>query len=418
MKTGIDEYKGKTMNCTYWLPLSSSDIKYSYPDELDENSGINVAWNVREDEQASANDHEAPSFLNIFLQSDKSSEPFQSSDGGNLSSQVTAMALIKFAPQADSASLGFLSTAHICALSVCAKEYNMSMTSGIFRTEIVSTSYSEFGGPTLIDQKNAGNPSYRFTFSDDLNNNFTVDSYLKNTISVNMIINDTSSGDPSSGDPITPIFFDLDSGPPISGYAISDDSMSRGSKSRGSMVTIAFTFEDKMAEVLQQTFGGILRLDYDLSSVNNWLADPTNIYLSGLNTSINIPKTMDRVAAAMSNRLRDLSNVTVQGQSEFMKLYIRVSWWWILLPISTVVFATIFLISIAITTRKHKMPIWKTSELALLFHGPDLSSLGGNSVEMLKASEMEDIASALRVKFGHDSETGVPKLERMSEQEK
>lgn len=285
-------------------------------------------------------------------------------------------------------------------------------------------------------KKKAGNPSYRFSFSDDLNNNFTVDSYLINTISIAESLNDTIScdsisdyaisdypisddsisgdlisGNSSSNDSlfVTPFILDQNSDDPISAYMISDDPI----------VTIAFSFEDKMAEILQKIFGGLLRSDYDLSSIINWFADPTNMYLSGLNTSTNIPKTMDRVATAMSNRLREISNITIEGQSGSMELYIRVSWWWLLLPTSTVVFATIFLISITVTTRKHKLPIWKTSELTLLFHGLDLSSFGDDSVEMLKASEMEDIASALRVRFGRDSERGgVLKLERMPEQEK
>lgn len=438
MKTEIDKYENvstsfpqKTMSCTFRLPLFSSDRNYSYPDDLDENSSFTVSWDVRKDEQPVANAHDAPLFLNVLLPSHDFSERFQSSDGKNISSHFTAMALIKFAPQADSARVGFVRTAHVCALSVCAKEYNMSMTSGLFRSEIVSTSYSEFDGPTIIDQKNTGNPSYRFSFSDDLNNNFTVDSYLTNTISIPIIYNktisndsifgDPSSGDPSSGDPISgdsssshpssvrPISLDVGSGNPISGYAISGDPISGDPIS-----TVAFSFEEKMTEVLQKAFEGILRSNYDLSMINNWFANPRDIYLSGLNTSTNIPKTMDRVTAAMSNRLRDISNITVEGQSGSMELYVRVSWWWLLLPTSTVVFATFFLISITITTRKHKVPIWKTSELTLLFHGLDLSSLGGDSIEMLKASEMEDIASVLRVRFDRDSERGgMPKLERV-----
>lgn len=452
VQTETYQFEGKIVKCIYRLPPSISERNHSYPDDWNDTSTIEIAWIIKKDAQKSvAENIEPPSFLNLFLTGGNYSEPFQSSDGANISSHTATMALIKFAPQTDFASVGYLSTAHLCALSVCAKKYNMSMTSGLFRTEIVSTSYSEFGGPTLIDQKNAGNPSYNFTFSDDLNNDFTVNSYLINTISIPSTLNntisghsndtisdDSSSGDPSSSYSIVPIFFDLASGDPSSGdgysfdvdsdhslsdhtlsaYAISDDPSFRDPIADHPNFTVAFSVEDKLMEVLQQTFGGVIRTNYDLLTASNWFADPTTMYLSGLNTSTNISKTMDRVAAAMSNRLRDLSNVTVQGQSEFLELYIRVSWWWLLLPSLIGVFATIFLISIAITTRKYKVPIWKTSELALLFHGLDLSPLGGDSVEMLKASEMEDIASALQVKFDRDSERGgVPKLERMPEQE-
>lgn len=78
-------------------------------------------------------------------------------------------------------------------------------------------------------------------------------------------------------------------------------------------------------------------------------------------------------------------------------------------------FKTILLISVIIITRRHKLPVWKTSELALLFHGIGFSTLtdyGRGSAEMLKASEMEDVASALQVRFGWDSEKNILKLER------
>ena len=48
-----------------------------------------------------------------------------------------------------------------------------------------------------------------------------------------------------------------------------------------------------------------------------------------------------------------------------------------------------------IMTRKRKLPIWKTSELALFFHGFDFAI--GDSVQMQKESEMENVASALQI---------------------
>lgn len=242
----------------------------------------------------------------------------------------------------------------------------MSMTSGVLRTETFSTSYREFSEYTYVNDTNAENSSYKFTFFDNPHNNFSIVSYEIDSLSLEEIYPTT------------------------------------------------FTFEQTIVRVLAKIFRGTLLLDSDLSNENTWFAATTSAFLGCLNTSTNISKTMDRIAAAMLNRLRDMSNITISSQSGSMELYIRVSWWWLLLPSSTVVFGTILLISTIITTRKHKLPIWKASELALLFHGLDLSSLSGDSAEMLKASEMKDIASALRVRFGRDLERGgVLKLERM-----
>ena len=156
----------------------------------------------------------------------------------------------------------------------------------------------------------------------------------------------------------------------------------------------------------------------------------SEMLLIGLNAFTDIPKTMDCVAVVMANYLRDMSNLTVQGQSGFMELYIRIPSWWVLLPTLIVIFGTLLLISVIVITRKHKKPVWKTSELPLFFHVRDLSLLGGGggggggdsiSVETLKTSEMENIASTLQAKFERDSERegggGVLKLERKSNRE-
>ena len=50
-----------------------------------------------------------------------------------------------------------------------------------------------------------------------------------------------------------------------------------------------------------------------------------------------------------------------------------------------------------IETRRHKLHIWKYSELALLFHRLELVS--DNAAELLKASEMEEIAAAIKVEL-------------------
>lgn len=131
MKTEINENYNlptsyPTMNCTYRLPSPSSGGNYSYFDDSGETSDIMVSWSVRKDNQPVVNAYNAPSFMIVFLPNADFSKPFQKSNGENIPSHFIAMVLIKFAPQTDSASLGLVSSAHICTLSVCAKEYNMS----------------------------------------------------------------------------------------------------------------------------------------------------------------------------------------------------------------------------------------------------------------------------------------------------
>lgn len=269
---------------------------------------------------------------------------------------------MKFAPVTSSANLGSLSTADICALTVCAKEYNISMTSGILRSETVLTSYSKLTKHDDLNRTDIQDWSYTFEFPDNINN-FNVVTHKE--------------------------------------YSISDHSLYS-----------IFTFEARMRDVLQQILEDDLFFYSDGALNDMRFTSVANMLLNGLNASPDIPETMNRIAAAMTNRLRDISNHTVHGLSGSMVLHVRVSWPWLLLPICSVILGTILLISVMITTRKHKLPIWKTSELALLFHGLDFRV--GNTTKMHQASEMEEVASALQVRLGRGC-GGMLKLQRKSE---
>lgn len=71
----------------------------------------------------------------------------------------------------------------------------------------------------------------------------------------------------------------------------------------------------------------------------------------------------------------------------------------------------IFLISVIQVTRKHKVHVWKTSELALLFHGLDF--LVDDMAEWNRVSEMEEVAMALQVALGQGPR-GVLQLQQKS----
>lgn len=174
----------------------------------------------------------------------------------------------------------------------------------------VLTSYSEFDGSIFIDQKYARRPLYKFTFSDNLNNNFTIDLYFMNFIfillninditfnnpTIFVIINDTtsdnlifgnsssgksSSDNPSSDNSISDnSSFDnlspdnsssnnFSSDDPSSDNSISSYVTSGDSISNNSTITIAFSVKDKTRQILKETLRDVLRLDYNLLSIVN-----------------------------------------------------------------------------------------------------------------------------------------------------
>ncbi|MCJ1264531.1 hypothetical protein MMC22_004403 [Lobaria immixta] len=340
-----------SMNCTYWLPPSSSGLNYSDGITTDDSAIVNgyTPYDL----------NDAPSFLTRFLSLGPETPyplpfetyqtPFELPDGKIIPISLTQIALIKTSPRTGSKSTGFVHTAHKCALSLCAREYNVSMTSGVLRSDFVSTSYSNVTLQANDPASPMGpNSSYTFTFPNSTKN-FT---FIHNP----------------NGD------FGVD-------------------------------FEDGMRSVLRRILQGNISFVDPIDEFRS----ATSVLQSGLNASINIPKTMDRVAAAMTNRLRDLSSLNVYGQSGSMELYVRVSWPWLALPVLSVILEMILLISVMKVTRKHKFNIWKISELALLFHGLDFSL--HDTAEMDKASEMEEIAMALQVRLRRGPR-GVLQLQR------
>ena len=342
-----------SLDCTYWLPMSSSDLNHAVNESpggswtMGKGGSVSFTWiPTAVDTYVLSSPPLKIEFL--FGPDSNGSGEIHLSRGEVIQSFFAALALIKPTPAANvtkSARVDTLSTADICALSVCAREYNISMASGITHSEVVLTSYSKLTINDTSLGQGAIDWSYTFGFPNNLSN-----------------INFVTS-------------------------------------------TFGFPFETKMSTVLEKILNGGL-----LEPVSEDIF--TNMLRNGMNASPDIPKTMDRIAAAMTNRLRDMSSHTVPGQSVLTGLYVRVFWLWLLLPVFSVILGTVLLVSVMITTRRHKLPIWKTSELALLFHSFDFQV--DHRFKMHKASHMEDIASALRIRLGRNA-NGVLKLKKKSE---
>lgn len=111
--------------------------------------------------------------------------------------------------------------------------------------------------------------------------------------------------------------------------------------------------------------------------------------------------TMNNIATAMTNYFRDSSNETVIGQAGQTHLYVRVIWPWITLPAFLVLAGTVFLILAMFETKRLGASIWKTSELALLFHGSEESYRDLNALD--QSSEMENVAAGIKVKIARMS---------------
>lgn len=126
--------------------------------------------------------------------------------------------------------------------------------------------------------------------------------------------------------------------------------------------------------------------------------------VAAFNASSNISMTMNNIATALKNHIRDSSNITVIGQVGQTQIFVHVVWPWIILPALLVISGIFFLILVMLKTKKHKACIWKTSELSLLFLG--LKNIDHELHAFRKLSEMEQAASEIRIKMTETSNDG------------
>ncbi|KAJ9613520.1 hypothetical protein H2200_003462 [Cladophialophora chaetospira] len=59
------------------------------------------------------------------------------------------------------------------------------------------------------------------------------------------------------------------------------------------------------------------------------------------------------------------------GSVQAERTYVDVSWWWLILPVLLNTVGIVFLVITVLETRRLNLPLWKTSAMAMLYHGLD-----------------------------------------------
>ncbi|KAF2092298.1 hypothetical protein K490DRAFT_61739 [Saccharata proteae CBS 121410] len=131
----------------------------------------------------------------------------------------------------------------------------------------------------------------------------------------------------------------------------------------------------------------------------------TSTALQGLynNGSVNIQQAMDDVATVMTNVIRQQSDPSnhASGHSHSHTTFFVIRWAWIAYPAALEALVLIFLCAtIFKTSRSGVQSTWKSSPLALLFHGlEDRGEALKNVSEVHKLSEINELASKIRVQL-------------------
>ncbi|MCJ1307443.1 hypothetical protein MMC25_001089 [Agyrium rufum] len=112
-----------------------------------------------------------------------------------------------------------------------------------------------------------------------------------------------------------------------------------------------------------------------------------------------LPDAMSSLATAMTVAFRSFNGaIPVEGIAFSTETYVHVRWGWIALPVVVVIFTAIFLSTTIFLSQRSGSQAWKSSALAMLFHGLDEETRerfgGGKSLK-----EKKRVAKSITVKL-------------------
>jgi hypothetical protein len=116
-------------------------------------------------------------------------------------------------------------------------------------------------------------------------------------------------------------------------------------------------------------------------------------------SAVGLEYVMTNVAASFTKAGLMASRTTVAGTVRTAEVYVDVEWWWLILPAALVALGTIFWLLTMAINRHQRLRLWKSSVLALLFHGLEIVPRYEEHDRYAKASNMDQTAQGLAVKL-------------------
>jgi hypothetical protein len=113
----------------------------------------------------------------------------------------------------------------------------------------------------------------------------------------------------------------------------------------------------------------------------------------------NFSYLMERIAASMTKAELDNSTTLVHGHMTSPVVHIEAAWPWFILPAALNGLAIFLLLATAVLSHHRKTQLWKSSSLALLYHGLD-DPEPAPDLNLAKVSEMDRWASATSATLG------------------
>ena len=138
-----------------------------------------------------------------------------------------------------------------------------------------------------------------------------------------------------------------------------------------------------LSQYLNYTLSGQFQTEVTEVRGNTYVND----VMQALNITADIGNLMESLATSMTNYLRQLGNSgsdsQAQGTAYSLVVHVHIRWAWLALSGILVVLSIGLLVATIILSARSGLPVWKSSSMETILHGPDNGSgVAGRSVDM------------------------------------
>ncbi|KAI4197274.1 MAG: hypothetical protein LQ350_006047 [Teloschistes chrysophthalmus] len=136
--------------------------------------------------------------------------------------------------------------------------------------------------------------------------------------------------------------------------------------------------------------------------INNGGSAFSSDIMQALYDTSNLTRRIDNLATSMSNSIRGQDDHVFDpayGIAWTKETYVHVRWGWFAFPITLVSLASLFLAGIMLETSHRDIQVWKSSNIALLFHGRSLNLTASSDGPVSRLSAMTSRASDIKAKL-------------------
>lgn len=123
--------------------------------------------------------------------------------------------------------------------------------------------------------------------------------------------------------------------------------------------------------------------------------------IQALYNTDNVTLRIENLAISMTNKIREQNNSgssPAKGTTWKTETYIHVRWPWFIFPSALLIFSLLFLFGAIVETSYCKVMVWKSNNIALLFHGRELQLQGTlHGIPVNSLSQMSERAKDIMV---------------------